>query len=184
MWLKHLCSNLHEPLRKQKKSSSYSWHPMPHQSTPLQPPPTPSSKSTRSLRPPYPMLSLETSTPTHGFLVPFLSLLYHLFTLLNYLLTTSFQWAGIINASCVFSIIFSWSHLSLGVNRYLALLSNQILSNCDFLLYARVINPINSTVTAMIFFQTQAGVEWESRGYIVVFPPVCVFSSPTVLPPL
>lgn len=64
------------------------------------------------LSPPTP----ETATPAQGFPC-------HLLTLLNYLATTPFIWAGIINANSVFSNQFFSSCLSLGINLYLVLCS-------------------------------------------------------------
>lgn len=118
---------------------SYSSHLAPHQSWPWQhqppPPPPPFQSINQPINPmrslcPFPMLPLETSTPAQGFPC-------HLLTLLNYLFTTPFIWAGIIHASSVFSIVFFWSSLSLGIIFILFnVLSNQLHYSLWFALYS------------------------------------------------
>lgn len=124
--------------QENKKTSSYSWHPTPHQSTSLQcrAPPTP-FPSVHTL----PASSLSHAPPGN----------IHTCTWVPSAISSPCVifscWWTICSPHCfngqeswmqaVFSqSFFSWSHLSLGGNRYLALLSNQILSNCNFHLYA------------------------------------------------
>lgn len=77
---------------------------------------------------------------------------------------------------------FPSSHLSLGGNQCLSLLSNQIINNCDFSsLYERFINPIHSTLTTMIVSRLKLGGYERAEVVLVCFDPACVFSSPTVL---
>lgn len=135
---KHLFKGTCMSLEKKRNFIfSYSSHLAPHQSWPWQhqPPPPPFQSIDQPINPmrslcPFPMLPLETSTPAQGFPC-------HLLTLLNYLFTTPFIWAGIINASSVFSIIFFWSSLSLGIIFILCnVLSNQLHYPLWFALYS------------------------------------------------
>lgn len=72
------------------------------------------------------------------------------------LLTTPFLWVGIINASCVFSVSFSWSYLSLEINLYLALSSVRSAHKPLWFssLWQWFINPISSSFNSHDHFQT------------------------------
>lgn len=159
-----------------KLQSSYSWRPIGarlHNTS--HHPPLPSAESTHSLCPPYPMLSLETSTPAHGFLVPFHSLRIislfcwticspHCFNRQESLMRALFsQWFFFI------LIIWVWEIIS-----NLTLLSNEIISNSILLSANDSLTQSTVPLQWWLFPDSSWRVMRESKVCIGVFQPMCV----------